>query len=507
MLEKTQKPLFVLEMANNHMGDLKHAKRIIGECARSTSGYNDRFRFAFKFQHRDQTIIHPDFKNRDDVRMVKRLNETRLTPEEFGEMTAEARKKGFLTMCTPFDEESVKVVAGSGFDILKIASCSCADWPLMEAVSETEMPIIFSTGGASLNDIDAMVTFMTNRKKEFAIMHCIGAYPTPDEQLHMNQIDLLSQRYPTVSVGFSTHEEPDNLDAVKIAVAKGCRIFERHVGIADEKYSINGYSSTPAQVGKWLASAKTAFDICGVPSTERMPFSEREMCDLNDLYRGVYAKKDIGPGETVNPNNVFYAMPIQAGQLPSRALSKYAKFTVIKGIKADQPVTYDNLKHASTKDDVNAILKKMSAMLNKANVTIPGKTPMAISAHYGMDRFYEYGTILIDVLNREYCKKILVMMPGQKHPTHYHKVKEETFHVLDGQFDVDFGSKDHSLSKGDLLTVPRGQKHSFRSEKGAIVEEISTTSTDGDSYYDDEKINSNPNRKFSMIYYSQFKDL
>jgi len=507
MLEKTQKPLFVLEMANNHMGDLVHGKNIIRECAKYTSKFDDRFRFAFKFQHRDATIIHPDFKTRNDVKMVKRLNDTRLTAEDFSKLVAEARKNKFITMCTPFDEEAVKVVADLKFDILKIASCSCADWPLMEAVAGTDLPVIFSTGGAHLNDIDAMVTFMTNRKREFAIMHCVGAYPTPDEQLHMNQIDLLSQRYPGVSVGFSTHEEPNNLNAVKIAVAKGCRIFERHVGIATEKYSINGYSSTPAQVGDWVAAAKKAFDICGVPETERMPFSEREICDLNDLYRGVYAKKDIAAGERLNSKNIFYAMPIQSGQLPSRAVSKYAEFTALKGIKANQPVMYDNVKHVNKRDDISAIIKKMSAMLRKANVTPPNNVPMAISAHYGLDRFYECGTILIDVLNREYCKKILIMMPGQKHPTHYHTVKEETFIVVDGRLEVDLEGKRHSLGKGDMLPVLRGQKHSFWSDEGAIIEEISTTSIGGDSYYDDKKIENNPNRKFSLTYYSQFRDL
>jgi len=507
MLERTQKPLFILEMANNHMGDLKHAERIIGECAKYTSGYGDRFRFAFKFQHRDQSIIHPDYKTRDDVKMVKRLNDTRLTPDEFQKMTAEAKKHGFITICTPFDEESVKVVEGSGFDILKIASCSCADWPLMEAVSHTDMPVIFSTGGASIDDVDAMVTFMTNRKKEFAIMHCIGAYPTPDEQLQMNQIDLLSRRYPGVSIGFSTHEEPNNTDAVKIAIAKGCRIFERHVGLPEGEYSVNGYSSTPAQVGEWLAAAKKAFDICGGPSTERMCFSEKEICDLNDLYRGVYAKRDLAAGETINSGNVYYAMPIQEGQLASRNLSKYAEFTVLNGIKANGPVKCEDVKCTNVKDTISTIIKKMSKMLRDANVTPPDNVPMAISTHYGIDKFHEYGTILIDVLNREYCKKLLIMMPGQKHPTHYHTVKEETFHILDGQLGVDLEGEIHSLKKGDMLTVLRGQKHSFWSEDGAIIEEISTTSVGGDSCYDDERINSNPNRKFSLIYYSQFKDL
>jgi quercetin dioxygenase-like cupin family protein len=323
----------------------------------------------------------------------------------------------------------------------------------------------------------------------------------------MNQIDLLSQRYPKVSIGFSTHEDPDNFDAVKVAVAKGCRIFERHVGLVDKGYSINGYSSTPSQIGDWVASAKNAFDICGGPSRDRMMFSEKEVCDLNDLYRGVYAKKDIKAGDVIDPINTYYAMPIQDGQLPSRSLSKYAVFTASKDIKINEAVMYKTVRYTNRQNEVNTILKEMSAMLKKANIAVPDNIPMAISAHYGMDRFHEFGTILIDVLNREYCKKSLVVMPGQNHPTHLHKIKEETFHILDGQLEVDFGSAKHSLSRGDLLTVPRGQKHSFRSDEGAIIEEVSTTHIGSDSYYDDETINNNPHRKFSLTYYSGFADL
>ena len=51
-----------------------------------------------------------------------------------------------------------------------------------------------------------------------------------------------------IPIGFSTHEEPDNYDSVKIAAAKGAKVFERHIGIKTEKYDINAYSSLPEQI-------------------------------------------------------------------------------------------------------------------------------------------------------------------------------------------------------------------------------------------------------------------
>ena len=55
-----------------------------------------------------------------------------------------------------------------------------------------------------------------------------------------------------------------------------------------------------------------------------------------------------------------------------------------------------------------------------------------LSHHFGIDRFEEEGATIISVVNREYCKKLIVLLPGQDHPMHSHQKKEETFHVLYG---------------------------------------------------------------------------
>ena len=89
-------------------------------------------------------------------------------------------------------------------------------------------------------------------------MHCVGEYPTIIPHLNLNQIDFFKDRYPDATIGYSTHEDPDNVDAIKIAIAKGAQLFERHVGFPTEKYALNAYSSTPSQVRAWLAAAQEA---------------------------------------------------------------------------------------------------------------------------------------------------------------------------------------------------------------------------------------------------------
>ena len=68
-------------------------------------------------------------------------------------------------------------------------------------------------------------------------MHCVGEYPSPDDHLHLSQISLLKKRYPELEVGYSTHERPDNFEAVKIAIALGATLFEKHTAVSEEDFS------------------------------------------------------------------------------------------------------------------------------------------------------------------------------------------------------------------------------------------------------------------------------
>ena len=100
----------------------------------------------------------------------------------------------------------------------------------------------------------------------------------------------------------------------------------------------------------------------------------------------------------------------------------------------------------------------------------------------------KYGAFIIDKVNREYCKKLIVMFPGQKHPEHYHLRKEETFELIDGNCVLFIKGKEVNLELGVPFLIPRGVHHSFQSENGCIVEEISTTHHPGDSVYSDPVI-------------------
>lgn len=494
-----ERPLFILEMANNHMGDVAHGIKLIRAFAEVCRPFP--FNFAFKLQYRDlDTFIHPAMRGRNDVKYIKRFSETRLSRDQFDTLVKEIRANGFLCFSTPFDEASVGVIEEQQLDAIKIASCSMSDWPLLERVVQTKHPLIVSTAGSTLEELDRLVSFLVHRQKLFALLHCVGEYPTPDANMHLSQVDLLKRRYPGVRVGFSTHEDPNNTDIIKIALAKGARVFEKHVGLPTEQYPLNAYSASPEQVRRWLEAAQYALLLCG-EGEQRLPVNEAERASLRSLRRGVFARRPIAAGEVVKEEDVYFAFPPEDGQYTANDWSKYATFTAEKDIPADAAISPANSARGDVRDKVWEIVQRVREQLSKSHVVVPGRVDLEISHHYGLDRFDEFGLNMLTVVNRGYCKKLLLLLPGQKHPEQYHKLKEETFHVLHGELVLTLDGVERVCRPGDVVTVEPGVRHAFRSEGGAIIEELSSTHYTNDSFYTDEAINANRNRKTLLSYW------
>lgn len=494
-----QQPLIILDLANNHNGSVAHAKAVIAELS-SIPG-RDRYRIAIKFQYRElETFVHPDYRERFDLQYVKRFLTTRLSWDEFAELTRFAQGLGFLTAATPFDEASVPRVVEHGHDFLKVASASITDWPLWEAISETKLPIVASTAAASIPDIDRVASFLSHRSRDFALMHCVAAYPTRDEDLIMDRIDVLRARYPMIPIGFSTHENPDNDLAGPMALAKGCVLLERHVGHGTTDSPLNAYSSEPEVIRQWLDRLADAATMCGTPP-QLQSINEAELIALTGLRRGVFLSRDKAADELIRSDDVFFAIPLVEGQVTANDWSKYLSVRSTGDTAANAPLMWADVEVTDRNSAVQSHVDAVTEFLTKSGVTYPESAEMELSHHYGLERFRDVGMTMITVVNREYCKKLLIMLPGQEHPEQWHEVKEETFHVLHGTVALWLDGVPADLSPGDVVVVERGVRHRFASAEGCIIEEISTRHEGADSFYVDSTINGNLDRKTFVRYW------
>jgi sialic acid synthase SpsE len=332
--------LFVLEMANNHWGKLDRALKIVSEFSKLVRFNN--VRAAIKVQFRDvDGFIHRDFRDRTDIRYVKKTLSTRLENEEFARLIKAIRESGCIPMATPFDERSVELCVELGVPIIKIASSDLNDWLLIEKIATTRKPCIVSTGGSSLKDLDDLVTFFGNRNIPLAINHCVSLYPSEDSELELNQIDFLKSRYPKLTIGFSTHEYHDWTSSILIAYAKGARTFERHIDIDDNAIPVSPYCSLPEQVDTWFKAFLKAKEMCGAPGTQKRVPPRREVEYLDSLVRGVYAKSDLPEGHILSDDDVYLAIPLQRGQLSCRELMRGE--VLLKPVEKDKPLRIDDI--------------------------------------------------------------------------------------------------------------------------------------------------------------------
>jgi N-acetylneuraminate synthase len=496
--------LFVLDLANNHQGDVAHGARIVGECADVIARHG--VRAAIKFQFRDlDSFVHVGHRQSTTNKHVPRFLSTRLSWEQFGQLLDVVRRRGLISMCTPFDETSVGKIVEMGFDLIKVASCSARDWPLLEKVASSGLPVVASTGGLMQSEVDDLVSFLAHRGCDFALMHCVSIYPTPDEACQLGNIAGFRERYPGKVVGWSTHENPADMVPVGIAAALGAEMFERHVGIATDTIKLNAYSATPSQVDGWIAAWKKARTLIGARS--RQAAWPEETAAIDDLKRAIYARSPIAAGTALSLDDVYFAFPYAPGALASGEWREGIVATA--DIAADAPVLNSAIESPHD-PDVKAIkdaIHEVKALLNLARVPLTTEFTVEYSHHYGVRNFRKIGAVLINVINRAYCKKVLVTLPGQLHPMHFHKLKEETFLVQWGELHVEVDGRHKVLSPGDTLLVLPGVWHRFWSETGCVFEEISTTQHANDSVYQDGAINTmtSEQRKTVVDHWGRFQ--
>lgn len=480
------KNLIVLDMANNHNGDFHHAVKIIDSFGKLRKKYKLNCTIKFQFRNLD-TFIHPEHVQSRE-KFIRRFLDNRLNNQEFLALQTRIKKLGFLTSCTPFDEDSVTLIEKMKFDILKIASASARDFNLLERVTENTLPKIISTGSLNISEIDKIVSYMKRKKQIFAIMHCVAKYPSNLDDCNLKFIKKLKERYVDIPIGWSTHEDPNDYDLGSMAYGQGASIFEKHINIKSKKHLMNDYSIIPEQFEKWILKLnKTSVALGdGIKKVDH-----EEIRTIKSLSRGVYSKKHIFKNELlINKNNIFFAIPLMKNQVSSNDIKPQVKAEV--QIKENQPLKLNDLKNdekIANQFNVFKYVHKVRAILNENKINLGENFDLEISHHYGLEHFHKYGCYLFNILNKKYAKKIIVCLPNQKHPAHFHKKKEESFFILSGELTIKINKKLYYLKSGDVATIPRFSIHEFKAGKsGCIFDEISTKSFTDDSFYLDKNI-------------------
>ncbi|MTA33645.1 MAG: cupin domain-containing protein, partial [Actinobacteria bacterium] len=204
----------------------------------------------------------------------------------------------------------------------------------------------------------------------------------------------------------------------------------------------------------------------------------------------------------IGDDDIMLAIPVLEDQITANMWSKLEHKVTTSQVDALDKLTTQNLEITKRDALLRELVERSKLHFESAGVLVPNRSQLELSHHYGVERFDEFGIVMVTIVNRDYCKKVIGVFPGQAHPEHVHKKKEETFICMSGTLIVDLDGVSHTLKPGDVLTVEVGVKHSFRSPDGAVFEEISSTHFVDDSYYTDDSINANAERKTKLSVWS-----
>ena len=229
------------EIGQNHNGSVDIAKLIVDLVSRPI--HVDEF--GFEFQAMD--AIKMTKRDLTEELAISQMNKPYIKPHSFGKTYGEHR--AFLELsdqdhfevfrhAKSLNLDFVETLCSVGClsllklftpDSLKVASRDLTNLPLLQALAETKIPIILSTGMAGKVELNQALEIITKYHNNISILHCVSQYPTEPDNLNLRSITYLQKHYPQYNIGFSDHTV--GIVAPVVAVGMGAKIIEKHVTI------------------------------------------------------------------------------------------------------------------------------------------------------------------------------------------------------------------------------------------------------------------------------------
>ncbi len=215
-----------------------------------------------------------------------------------------ARENEITCISTPFDETAVDLLEEIGTPFYKVASFELTDLPLIKYIASKNKPVILSTGMANEVEIDEAVEVV---KKygcgDFVLLHCVSGYPTPIDQINLDTINLLRQKFRT-EIGLSDHTL-GNVSAI-MSIAYGVKVIEKHFTLKrDDGGPDAGFSMEPEELLTLSRDVRDAHDAIGEGS-----FARKDAEKSNAKFRrSLYIVEDIKKGEIFTKKNLRKIRP------------------------------------------------------------------------------------------------------------------------------------------------------------------------------------------------------
>ena len=223
-----KRSLFIAEAGINHDGSLEKAKRLVDVAKGAGADY-------VKFQTFDAkklvtsnalTSTYIDAGSNPGESFRSLLTRLQLSEDDHIELLKYCRQSGINFLSTAFDEESFDKLTQLGIDVVKVASGDLTNIPLLKHMAQSGLPIILSTGMATLGEIEEALNALNQLSaNKIYLMHCVSWYPASIDSINLLYIETLKKAFG-LPVGFSDHTIGQS--ASLAARALGAVFFEKH---------------------------------------------------------------------------------------------------------------------------------------------------------------------------------------------------------------------------------------------------------------------------------------
>lgn len=228
-----------------------------------------------------------------------------LSDEEHLEVYRHAKEKGLdfvETLCAVGCMSVLKLFTP---DRLKVASRDLTNLPLLQALAETRIPMILSTGMAGKKELDDALDVITRYHEDISILHCVSQYPTHPDSLNLRTITYLKKHYPQYAIGFSDHTI--GIAAPVVAIGMGAEIIEKHITIDRHmKGTDQAGSLGPDGVNRMVRDIRVAERWLG---TEDLHIEESVAGAKIKLERSIATRRNVRKGEIITEDDIHMLSP------------------------------------------------------------------------------------------------------------------------------------------------------------------------------------------------------
>lgn len=328
----------VAEIGHNHQGSLDKARDLFREAKLAGA-------HAVKLQKRDnkglytRAAYHRPYDNENSFGAT--YGEHREFLEfgvaEYKALQAYARELSLDFFSTAFDIASADFLEALNIPAYKIASGDLKSTPLLKHVATFGKPMIISTGGALVEDVQRAYDTVMPINPQLAILQCTAGYPAAFEELDLRVISTYRDRFPDAVIGFSSH---DNGIAMAVAAYMlGARIVEKHFTLNRAmKGTDHAFSLEPVGLRKMVRDLDRTFKAVGDGLKK---IYESEKSPILKMGKSLVVARDLPSGHAIRPEDIVMKSP--AGGIPPYELDNVVGRVTLKPLYADDFLSYEVL--------------------------------------------------------------------------------------------------------------------------------------------------------------------